>query len=171
MPSRQAYDSGHSAFTDHRISRRPEQPAGAADLWKLRAWQEPEGAPVQRNLGLAYATLAERNQSKLQANESFLRVLGLIDDTHAAFAEKNVVHRDIKSANLMVTPQGRVKIMDFGLARLSDSRLGTPAYMSPEQVFDRFRLIFRWITGRTVWTLSGVAPQRQVLIFPSRTAC
>ena len=56
--------------------------------------------------------------------------------------EKNVVHRDIKSANLMVTPQGQVKIMDFGLARLSDrtqltkehSRLGTPAYMSPEQV-------------------------------------
>ena len=55
--------------------------------------------------------------------------------------EKNVVHRDIKSANLMVTPQGQVKIMDFGLARLSDrtqltkkdSRLGTPAYMSPEQ--------------------------------------
>ena len=71
MPSRQAYDSGHSAFTDHRISRRPEQPAGAADLWKLKAWREPEGALAQRNLGLAYATLAERNHSKLQADESF----------------------------------------------------------------------------------------------------
>ena len=71
MPSRQAYDSGHSAFTDHRIARRPEQPAGAADLWQLKAWKEPPGALAERNLGLAYAKLAERNRSKLQANEGF----------------------------------------------------------------------------------------------------
>ena len=63
----------------------------------------------------------------------------------AAIHEQGIVHRDLKAANLMVLPDGQLKIMDFGLARVSSlttaenrhQLMGTLAYMSPEQTLGK----------------------------------
>ncbi len=87
-----------------------------------------------------------------------------------AFAhERGVIHRDVKPGNVMVLADGRVKIMDFGIARLRDPDvktatgmlLGSPRYMSPEQVsgepFDHRADIFS--LGVVLYEmLTGVTP-------------
>jgi len=83
-------------------------------------------------------------KDQLQAGKkfSFVAVLDVITQILEALAyahENGVVHRDIKPANIMLMDNGRVKVSDFGVARLDNSDLtstgmmvGTPNYMSPE---------------------------------------
>ncbi|PYQ25540.1 MAG: hypothetical protein DMF81_01965 [Acidobacteria bacterium] len=70
-----------------------------------------------------------------------LELMEQICDGLAYAHSKQVVHRDLKPGNIHIQPNGQVKIMDFGLARLGASEMtatgtvmGTPNYMSPEQV-------------------------------------
>ena len=75
-----------------------------------------------------------------------LSIASALAEALAAAHEKGIVHRDLKPANIMVTKEGRVKVLDFGLAKETASEaasigqtslglvMGTPAYMSPEQV-------------------------------------
>jgi tRNA A-37 threonylcarbamoyl transferase component Bud32/tetratricopeptide (TPR) repeat protein len=75
--------------------------------------------------------------------EKSLRIVYTVARALQFAHDRKVVHRDIKPANLILDKQGRVRILDFGLARSLDGKgltassvmVGTPYYMSPEQAF------------------------------------
>ena len=104
-------------------------------------------------------TLAERiARGPIDISES-LDIACQIAEALDAAHEKSIVHRDLKPANVKITPDGRVKVLDFGLAKLNETAnapqsisnsptlsamqtmagviLGTAAYMSPEQIRGR----------------------------------
>jgi len=115
------------------------------------------------------------SQSKALHDLDFVRsvmaqLCAALDYAHA----QQVLHRDVKPNNVLVTPEGVVKLFDFGLARLQSDAdrdqsmmVGTPYYMAPEQQFngqidhriDIYALgvvLFRMVAGRLPFTEGNV---------------
>ncbi len=118
--------------------------AAALDHPNICTIHEIDEADGQTFISMAYIegqSLKEKIEAgPLTVNESLqigIQIAKGLQEAH----ERGIVHRDIKSGNVMLTPRGQAKIMDFGLAKMGkgelktkeETTLGTVAYMSPEQ--------------------------------------
>lgn len=126
-----------------------------------------DGVPIDR-----YA-----DQHRLDLNKRlllFLDVCEIVSDAHRNL----VVHRDLKPSNILVTPEGRVKLLDFGIARIVEpealadataTRMFTPGYAAPEQlrgepattavdVHALGLLLYQLLTGCRAWSRTASTP-------------
>ncbi|MCG8459095.1 MAG: serine/threonine protein kinase, partial [Holophagales bacterium] len=171
--------SAHRRFEiERQILARFEHP-GIARL--LDGGTTPEGHPylvMEYVEGSAIDVFCdEQGLTVRQRLELFHQVLEAV-----AYAHRNlVVHRDLKPGNVLVTPEGQARLVDFGIAKLLGeagasvalTRLGdespmTPRYASPEQllgepittasdVFSLGVLLYQLLTGRHPWWSKGVS--------------
>jgi TolB-like protein/tRNA A-37 threonylcarbamoyl transferase component Bud32/Tfp pilus assembly protein PilF len=123
---------------------REAQAAAALDHSNICTVYEFDEADGKAFISMAYIggqSLKKKIESGLFEISEALRIATQVAEGMQEAHKKGVVHRDIKSANIMVTEKGQAKIMDFGLARITGTTLvtkegmtmGTIAYMSPEQ--------------------------------------
>ncbi|HUH52834.1 MAG TPA: serine/threonine-protein kinase [Microbacteriaceae bacterium] len=123
-------EARHAALVNHE---------GIANVFDYGEEQGSAYIVMELVPGEPLSNIIER-EGKLPTN----RVLGIMAQTAMALQaahEAGLVHRDIKPGNLLITPDGRVKITDFGIARIADQVpltatgqvMGTVQYLAPEQ--------------------------------------
>ena len=131
--------------------------------------EEPDGTAFLVMELLEGESLAKRlaDRGPLSAVEVAATAASVLDVLAAAH-DNGVVHRDVKPANIFLTNDGRIKLLDFGVARVAElagtnvitqtgSTVGTPAFMAPEQAaghtHDIDALTDIWAVGATMFQL------------------
>ena len=162
---------------------REAQAAAALDHPHICTVYEFDEAEETTFISMAYVegqSLRKKIESGPLELEEALKIATQVAEGLQEAHKKGVVHRDIKSANIMVDERGQAKIMDFGLARMTGTTLltqegtamGTIAYMSPEQARGE-EVDFRtdiWSLGVVLYeVLTGQLPfkgdQEQAVIY------
>jgi len=139
--------------------------AGEQDNLGYIAMELLEGTPLNQRA---------RRPNLLPVNDVLLTVATVADALDYAH-QQGIIHRDIKPANIMLTKDRVVKVMDFGIAKMASSSktqtnivMGTPTYMSPEQIAgkkvdgrsDIFSLgivLFELLTGQLPFTADNLS--------------
>ncbi len=164
------------------------------NICTIHAIEEFEGRTFIAMECVEGATLNEKIPFRMlnQAFDAAIQAGEALAEAHS----KGIVHRDVKSENIMITPKGQVKVMDFGLAKLkgslkltrTSSTVGTLGYMSPEQIqggevdnrSDIFSLgvvLFEMLTGQLpfrgeheaaiVYSIANEEPKRITDLLPA----
>lgn len=139
-------------------------------IHEIKEYEDPATESKQLYIAMEYVqgeTIKHLVGSDTLSMRKILDIAIQVCEGLAAAHEKSIVHRDIKSENIIITPKGQAKIMDFGLAQVqgatkltkTGSTLGTAAYMSPEQargedvdhrsdIFSLGVVLYEMLTGR-----------------------
>ena len=151
---------------------------------------EHEGRPFLVMQYVAGRTLKELIGGQPLPPEVLMSLAVQVGEALAAAHELGIIHRDVKAANVMVTPQGLAKVLDFGIAKrlevevLGDSTaataagtiLGTPGSMAPEQaagartdrrsdIFSFGVLLYEMATGRTPFPGTSWAERMTAVLY------
>src|SRR5450631_2620001 len=148
------------------------------------------GAPFLVSEFLEGQTLREKLVlGPLPVRRAIECALGIAEGLAAAH-DKGIVHRDLKPENLFVTRDGKLKVLDFGIARIREASptttragavFGTPAFMPPEQALGRTSEVDErsdlWAVGATAFTLltgrfvhEGRTPEEMLVLSATRSA-
>ena len=130
---------------DRRAQRRQDAPSIAAlDVTRTStgSFSGAANTPPAITQQTVAGTLSDSSGGARKWFDTVARLIAAVAEGLDYSHRRGIIHRDIKPGNLMLTPEGHLCVTDFGLARMTEesgmtmsgSFLGTPAYMSPEQI-------------------------------------